>query len=335
MAASLGDLDGDGLIDVTGSERHHLNQATTGFHYLAIDLVRTMSNRDGIGATAFATTGDSRQRRDLMAGDGWSQDEPILHFGLGPATSVDALEIRWPSGHVDIINDIPADQLIRVIEGRGEWYPAPRTVWDVPPPANFQYGEQAAIDVVARPALFEPSATITRVVGDLSGLGGPEEVPLIDQEGGSYRLQAEFMVGGMSVERDIEIFIEQSTSLGPYWVKLSRNVEVLGDPNTAIVEAYAATVPDHFKLQQNYPNPFNSSTIIRVVLPTNVEVDLAVYNLAGQKVATLVAGARQAGTYTLHWDGHDDGGRELASGAYLYRLRAGERMETRKMLLLR
>ena len=104
---------------------------------------------------------------------------------------------------------------------------------------------------------------------------------------------------------------------------------------SAFVEAYAATVPDHFKLQQNYPNPFNSSTIIRVVLPTNVEVDLAVYNLAGQKVATLVAGARQAGTYTLHWDGHDDGGRELASGAYLYRLRAGERMEPRKMLLLR
>ena len=65
-------------------------------------------------------------------------------------------------------------------------------------------------------------------------------------------------------------------------------------------------------------------------------VELAVYNLAGQKVATLVDGPRQAGTYAINWDGRDDQGRELASGMYLYRLQAGsQQVATRKLLLAR
>ena len=60
-----------------------------------------------------------------------------------------------------------------------------------------------------------------------------------------------------------------------------------------------------------------------------------VFNLAGQKVATLVEGARVAGTYTVRWDGRDDSGKELASGVYLYRLTVGEQqVETRKLMLM-
>jgi hypothetical protein len=64
-------------------------------------------------------------------------------------------------------------------------------------------------------------------------------------------------------------------------------------------------------------------------------VHLSLFNLAGQQVATLVEGRRGAGHYTLHWDGRDDGGRVLASGAYFYHLRAGAQAKTRKLLLLR
>jgi hypothetical protein len=94
-------------------------------------------------------------------------------------------------------------------------------------------------------------------------------------------------------------------------------------------------LPREFSLAQNYPNPFNPATTIRFDLPRSEEIGLAVYNLTGQKVATLVHGLREAGAYTLRWDGRDDDGRELASGVYLYRLEAGERVETRKLLLLR
>jgi flagellar hook assembly protein FlgD len=69
----------------------------------------------------------------------------------------------------------------------------------------------------------------------------------------------------------------------------------------------------------------------------SADVELAIFNLAGQQVATLAQGAREAGTYTVNWDGRDDDGRTLASGVYLYRLRVGDggQVETRKLLMLR
>ena len=87
-------------------------------------------------------------------------------------------------------------------------------------------------------------------------------------------------------------------------------------------------------LGQNYPNPFNASTAIRLVLPRTEEVEIAVYNLKGQKVTVLADGVLEPGTYTLFWNGRDAEGRQLASGVYPYRLQTGDRMETRKMVLL-
>ncbi len=100
-------------------------------------------------------------------------------------------------------------------------------------------------------------------------------------------------------------------------------------------EEYTTAIPQSFVLDQNYPNPFNSNTVFRFTLPAAVEVELAVYNLVGQKAETLVAGEREAGIYTVRWDGRDAVARDLPSGVYLYRLRAGRQVETRKLLLVR
>ena len=117
-------------------------------------------------------------------------------------------------------------------------------------------------------------------------------------------------------------------------LRLSRNPSGLAP--TAVLEDQTSTVPGAFALDPNYPNPFNSGTVIRFALPEDGEVELAVYNVAGQQVAKLVEGSRRAGMYTVNWDGRDNSGRALASGVYLYRLRMGKRqMETRKLLLLR
>ena len=105
---------------------------------------------------------------------------------------------------------------------------------------------------------------------------------------------------------------------------------------TAIIED-TGTLPERFELSQNYPNPFNRGTTIRFALPASGKVELAIYDLAGQRVMTLVKEERSAGRYALLWEGRDDHGRELASGVYLYRLRTGDgkQVETRKLLLLR
>jgi hypothetical protein len=109
----------------------------------------------------------------------------------------------------------------------------------------------------------------------------------------------------------------------------------LGLPVATAVLANTESQPESFLLAQNYPNPFNSSTIIRFVLQERAQVELAVYNSIGQHVARLVQGVREAGTYAVSWDGRRDGGGELASGLYVYRLQAGAYVETRNLLLLR
>ena len=96
-----------------------------------------------------------------------------------------------------------------------------------------------------------------------------------------------------------------------------------------------ATAPQSFRLLPAYPNPFNGTTTIRFDLPSSVEVNLTLYNLTGQRVITLARGMREAGGYSIGWDGMDDAGRALVSGMYFYNLTAGDRSETRKLILLR
>ncbi len=100
-------------------------------------------------------------------------------------------------------------------------------------------------------------------------------------------------------------------------------VEPPAPANTAVLENQQDSTPTAFALDQNSPNPFNSGTVIRFALPQSAEVELTVFNLVGQKVATLVSGPRPPGTYQIQWDGRDDQERSLASGLYLYRLQVG------------
>ena len=86
---------------------------------------------------------------------------------------------------------------------------------------------------------------------------------------------------------------------------------------------------------QNHPNPFNSETAIDYRLPAMSEVELAVFDLAGQRVATLARGSRAAGAHRVRWDGRDEAGHRLASGVYLFRLTSGAELRQRKVLLLR
>jgi glucose/arabinose dehydrogenase len=110
---------------------------------------------------------------------------------------------------------------------------------------------------------------------------------------------------------------------------------IVPPPVTAVLEERSEALPGSFALEQNYPNPFNSQTVIGFSLSQAATVYLTVYNMSGQEVARLVYGRRQAGTYSVQWDGRDNADRELATGMYIYRLRAGDRVESRKLLLLR
>jgi len=94
-------------------------------------------------------------------------------------------------------------------------------------------------------------------------------------------------------------------------------------------------LPKTFALEQNYPNPFNPTTTIRYALPEAVNVNVVIYNILGQQVVTLVNREQEAGVYSLKWDGRNKFGRIAASGVYLYRLKAGDFIKTKKMMILK
>ena len=91
----------------------------------------------------------------------------------------------------------------------------------------------------------------------------------------------------------------------------------------------------NFKLSQNAPNPFKQFTIISYQLPQAGQVKLSIYNIAGQLVKTLVSGDQSAGSYTINWDRKDNNNRQVSAGVYIYHLSAGDKTQSRKMIVLK
>ena len=112
-------------------------------------------------------------------------------------------------------------------------------------------------------------------------------------------------------------------------------IHVLVDSVLLDLTAVNTGVPAKFKLAQNWPNPFNPTTTINYYIPEIARVELAIYNVLGQKVKTLVNRLQQPKTYRIEWDGTNDQGHAVASGIYIYRLQAGKNIATKKLILMR
>jgi flagellar hook assembly protein FlgD len=93
--------------------------------------------------------------------------------------------------------------------------------------------------------------------------------------------------------------------------------------------------PANFALAQNYPNPFNPETEISFQLPQANHVVIKIFNMLGGEIVTLTDRQFEAGYHRVRWNGKDNNGNPLASGVYLYQLRAGGFSQVRKMSLLR
>ena len=115
------------------------------------------------------------------------------------------------------------------------------------------------------------------------------------------------------------------TSLSPFVIGASTTTGV-GD----------APPPDSFALHANVPNPFNPITTIKYEIPAGgADVNISIYDVAGRLVRDLVHEHRTAGVFSVQWNGDDDRGQRVASGVYFYRMRAGEFVDTKKMVLLK
>jgi hypothetical protein len=94
-------------------------------------------------------------------------------------------------------------------------------------------------------------------------------------------------------------------------------------------------LPDVFALHNNYPNPFNPVTNISYDIPEVAQVTLDIYNISGQKVRTLAQGHHEPGRYRIQWNATNDYGNPLSSGMYIYRIRAGDFVSVKKLILMK
>ncbi len=124
------------------------------------------------------------------------------------------------------------------------------------------------------------------------------------------------------------------TDLRNVWITREDGISVFnvnGIPDLGV----PGVPPETVTLKQNYPNPFNPETTIRYELPADGKVTLKIYNILGQEIRTLVNGEQLAGPNEVVWNGTNDRGSRVSSGLYFYRLQAGKKAETKKLLLVK
>ena len=161
------------------------------------------------------------------------------------------------------------------------------------------------------------AATGAYAVGALAGAGVDVNDSDHDFDGTNGRLV--FQVGNNCIPRNQYVAVQSN------WV----------NTGTAGVNSDESLIPKEFALYDNYPNPFNPTTQIAVDLPEAATTEITVWNIMGQRVATLYTGDLNAGHHTLNFDGRDSNGKQLTSGMYLYRVAAGKYNATKKMTLMK
>jgi len=123
--AAFGDVNNDGKIDVLILNVGHpptllINRTPTSNNAVLLKLIGTRSNKAAIGARATVTAGDLVQFSEVRAGSSYlSQNDLRLHFGLGQKTTIDTVEISWPSGKKDVLKNLPANFIYTIVEAEG------------------------------------------------------------------------------------------------------------------------------------------------------------------------------------------------------------------------
>jgi len=105
--------------------------------------------------------------------------------------------------------------------------------------------------------------------------------------------------------------------------------------NSVGVDNRSETLPQRFALEQNFPNPFNPITTLRYELPEDSFVDVTVYDMLGNVVSNLVNANQSSGYKSVQWNATNNQGQPVSAGVYLYKIQAGDFVDTKKMILLK
>ena len=134
---------------------------------------------------------------------------------------------------------------------------------------------------------------------------------------------------------DIGTVIPLSNDTTVYIEDNIRGARLLVGNSSFVEKEISPLLPKNYALYQNYPNPFNPETIIRFALPEAGPAKIEIFNILGQKVATLLDRPMPAGVNEVVWNGTSDSGHAVSTGVYFYRLTSGSFVRSKKMILLK
>ena len=189
------------------------------------------------------------------------------------------------------------------------------------PPAGciWSFALLQTLGSVDRVIEVKHSDTNLRGGGGIDGISDPDIYDLIG-------------ASGESQYADLNNYTDTSyTVLSNSWIDVTFSTVT----EVEVIQRQIANLPKAFRLSQNYPNPFNPITVIAYELPKAEHVTLEVINIIGQKVKTLVDKHQGIGSYSTNWNSTNYNGDFVANGIYFYRIKAGEFIMTKKMLLIR
>ena len=159
---------------------------------------------------------------------------------------------------------------------------------------------------------------------------GPEigfEIQVNDNDNGELQNSVQWWAGSSDVKTDPSLF--GNLSFWHCYECWEWNPDYYNN-----VEQFVSNIQS-FQLLPNHPNPFNPTTKISYTLPGKSRVSLLIFDVTGREILTLVEQEQQAGSYNVFWNARDRFGQAVGSGIYFYQLRAGDYIETRKMVLVR
>ncbi len=147
---------------------------------------------------------------------------------------------------------------------------------------------------------------------------------------------------GSTIEPGKYLFLNMPfVILNPSDIKIDKvilaneNNEEIKKLSIKVIYGNEPQLPTEYSLSQNYPNPFNPSTAVQFTVPKTSDVAIKVFDMLGQEVRTLFAGEVERGTYTVNWDGSNNNGAKMSSGSYVYRMTAGDFVQSKKMILMK
>jgi hypothetical protein len=287
------------------------NLTTSNNSWLKFTLRGVTSNRNGIGARLVVTAGGREYVQQLLAGFAMVSGggDLTFHFGLGNNSAASRVEVLWPSGQIDVLTNVAANQALTIQEGE---YGDGR---DTEPPV---------ISEVQVGSINGDSATITWNTNELAdsqveyglttaygSLGSLDTLRVTNHSAGlsglaanstyHYRVKSKDAAGNLAVSADNTFKTGVTSGVG------------------APFETSTGLTPVTFALE-SYPNPFRGHAQVRVALPEAAQVQAMIYDITGREIGQLFHGHMAAGYRLMRWGGASAAGRPVSSGVYFIRV---------------